>query len=131
MIKISKGDRVLEVTSGAYRVIYKATGWSPVEETPAAAPQEPAEGVSEVGDSNPTPEALTASEELQEPQEDSEPQEDLEDLESQESSGESEDETLNRMSNDELRQYASLLGIQTKDLKGRKKLMEAIKAHQK
>lgn len=119
MIKISKGGRVLEVTSGAYKAIYKATGWSPVGETPVAAPQEPAEGVSEVGDSNPTPEAITASEE---------PQGDLEDLES---SGESGDETLNKMSNDELRQYASLLGIQTKDLKGRKKLMEAIKAHQK
>lgn len=128
MIKISKGGRVLEVTSGAYKAIYKATGWSPVGETPVAAPQEPAEGVSEVGDSNPTPEAITASEEPQEPQEDPEPQGDLEDLES---SGESGDETLNKMSNDELRQYASLLGIQTKDLKGRKKLMEAIKAHQK
>lgn len=119
MIKISKGGRVLEVTSGAYKAIYKATGWSPVEETPVAAPQEPAVGVSEVGGSNPTPEDSTASEEPQEPQED------------QEDSGESGDETLNKMSNDELRQYASLLGIQTKDLKGRKKLMEAIKAHQK
>lgn len=128
MIKISKGGRVLEVTSGAYKTLYKAAGWSPVEETPAAAPQEPAMGVSEAGDSNPTPEAFTASEE---PQEDQEDQGDLEDLESQEVPGESEDETLNKMSNDELRQYASLLGIQTKDLKGRKKLMEAIKAHQK
>lgn len=125
MIKISKGGRVLEVTSGAYKAIYKAAGWSPVEETPVAAPQEPAMGVSEAGDSNPTPEAPTAS---KEPQEDLE---DLEDPEPQEAFGESEDETLNKMSNDELRQYASLLGIQTKDLKGRKKLMEAIKAHQK
>ena len=116
MIKISKGGQVLEVTSGAYKAIYKATGWSPVEETPVAAPQEPAVGVSEAGGSNPTPEDSTASEELQEDQEASE---------------ESGDETLNKMSNDELRQYASLLGIQTKDLKGRKKLMEAIKAHQK
>lgn len=122
MIKISKGGRVLEVTSGAYKAIYKATGWSPVEETPAAAPQEPAEGVSEAGGSNPTPEDSTASEEPQEPQEDQE---------DQEASEESGDETLNKMSNNELRQYASLLGIQTKDLKGRKKLMEAIKAHQK
>lgn len=119
MIKIFKGDLVLEVTSGAYKVIYKAAGWSPVEETSVAAPQEPAVGVSEAGGSNPTPEDSTASEELQEPQED---------LEASEESG---DETLNKMSNNELRQYASLLGIQTKDLKGRKKLMEAIKAHQK
>lgn len=119
MIRISKGDLVLEVTSGAYKSIYRAAGWSPVEETPVAAPQEPAVGVSEAGDSNPTPEALTASEEPQGPQED------------QEASEESGDETLNKMSNNELRQYASLLGIQTKDLKGRKKLMEAIKAHQK
>lgn len=116
MIKISKGDLVLEVTSGAYKAIYRAAGWSPMEETPVAAPQEPAVGVSEAGGSNPTPEDSTASEEPQEPQEASE---------------ESGDETLNKMSNNELRQYASLLGIQTKDLKGRKKLMEAIKAHQK
>ena len=116
MIKISKGGQVLEVTSGAYKAIYKATGWSPVEETPVAAPQEPAVGVSEAGGSNPTPEDSTASEELQE------------DRKASEESG---DETLNKMSNDELTQYASLLGIQTKDLKGRKKLMEAIKAHQK
>lgn len=112
MIKISKGGRVLEVTSGAYKTIYKATGWSPVEETSAAAPQEPAVDVSEEGGSNPTPEAITASEEPQEAN----------------MGGE---ETLNKMSDDELKQYASLLGIQTKDLKGRKKLMEAIKAHQK
>lgn len=122
MIRIFKGDLVLEVTSGAYKAIYKATGWSPVEETLVAAPQEPAVGVSEAGGSNPTPEDSTASEEPQEPQEDQE---------DQEASEESGDETLNKMSNNELRQYASLLGIQTKDLKGRKKLMEAIKAHQK
>lgn len=119
MIKISKGGLVLEVTSGAYKAIYRAAGWSPMEETPIAAPQEPAVGVSEAGGSNPTPEDSTASEE---------PQEDQEDQEVSEESG---DETLNKMSNNELRQYASLLGIQTKDLKGRKKLMEAIKAHQK
>lgn len=125
MIKITKDGRVLEVTSGAYKAIYKATGWSPVEETPVSAPQEPAVDVSEEGGSNSTPEGHGASAEPQKPQED------LKDPEPQEASGESEDETLNKMSNDELRQYASLLGIQTKDLKGRKKLMEAIKAHQK
>lgn len=120
MIRISKGDRVLEVTSGAYKTIYRAAGWSPVEEIPAAAPQEPAVGVSEDGGSNPTPVDSTAPEEPQTASE-----------ESSEVSEEDGDETLNKMSNDELRQYASLLGIQTKDLKGRKKLMEAIKAHQK
>lgn len=112
MIKITKDGRVLGVTSGAYKAIYKATGWSPVEETSVAAPQEPAVDVSEEGGSNSTPEGHGVS---------AEPQED----------NMGEDETLNKMSNDELRQYASLLGIQTKDLKGRKKLMEAIKAHQK
>lgn len=122
MIKITKGGRVLGVTSGAYKAIYRAAGWSPVGETPVAAPQESAVGVSEAGGSNPTPEAFTAPEEPQEPQEDQE---------DQGASEESGNETLNKMSNNELRQYASLLGIQTKDLKGRKKLMEAIKAHQK
>lgn len=112
MIKITKGGRVLEVTSGAYKAIYKATGWSPVEETPVAAPQEPAVDVSEEGGSNSTPEDHGAS---------AEPQ----------GANMEDEETLNKMSDDELKQYASLLGIQTKDLKGRKKLMEAIKAHQK
>lgn len=112
MIKISKGHLVLEVTSGAYKAIYKAAGWSPVEETPVAAPQAPAGDVSEEGGSNPTSEGQEAS---------TEPQ----------GANMGEEETLNKMSEDELKQYASLLGIQTKDLKGRKKLMEAIKAHQK
>lgn len=112
MIKISKGGLVLEVTSGAYKAIYKAAGWSSVDETPAAASQKPAVDVSEEGGSNSTPEGHEASAEPQEAN----------------MGGE---ETLNKMSDDELKQYASLLGIQTKDLKGRKKLMEAIKAHQK
>ena len=112
MIKISKGHLVLEVTSGAYKAIYKAAGWSPVEETPAAAPQEPAVGVSGEGGSNSTPEGQEAS---------TEPQ----------GANTGEEETLNKMSDDELKQYASLLGIQTRDLKGRKKLMEAIKNHRK
>lgn len=112
MIKISKGDLVLKVTSGAYKSMYEAAGWSPVEETPAAAPQKPAVDVSEEGGSNSTPEGHEVS---------AKPQE----------AHTGEEETLNKMSDDELKQYASLLGIQTKDLKGRKKLMEAIKAHQK
>lgn len=112
MIKISKGNLVLEVTSGAYKAIYKAAGWSPVEETPAAVPQAPAVDVSGEGGSNSTPGDLEAS---------TKPQ----------GANMGEEETLNKMSDDELKQYASLLGIQTKDLKGRKKLMEAIKAHQK
>lgn len=112
MIKISKGHLVLEVTSGAYRAIYKAAGWSSVEETLVAAPQAPAVGVSGEGGSNSTPEGQEAS---------TEPQ----------GANMGEEETLNKMSDDELKQYASLLGIQTKDLKGRKKLMGAIKAHQK
>lgn len=111
MIKISKGGLVLEVTSGAYKAIYKAAGWSPVDETPTAAPQTPPVGVSGAGGSNPTPEDHTTPEK---------PQEDPT----------GEEETLNKMSDDELRQYASLLGIQTTGLKSRKKLMEAIKAHQ-
>ena len=111
MIKISKGGLVLEVTSGAYKAIYKAAGWSPVEETTTAAPQTPSGGVSGAGGSNPSPDAPTTPEEPQE-------------------GHTGEEETLNKMSDDELKQYASLLGIQTTDLKSRKKLMEAIKAHQ-
>ena len=112
MIKISKEGLVLEVSSGAYKTMYKAAGWSPVVETPAAAPQEPAVDVSGEGGSNSIPEGYEAS---------ADPQ----------GANMGDEETLNKMSDDELKQYASLLGIQTKDLKGRKKLMEAIKAHQK
>ena len=112
MIKISKGGLVLEVTSGAYKAIYKAAGWSPGEETPTAAPQKPAVGVSPEGGSNPTP---RGHEDSTEPQK----------------AHMGEEETLHKMSDDELKQYASLLGIQTRDLKGRKKLMEAIKNHRK
>lgn len=57
MVKISKGGRVLEVTSGAYKAIYKATGWSPVEETTVAAPQAPAVDVSGEGVVTPPPKA--------------------------------------------------------------------------
>ena len=109
MMKISKNGLVLEVTSGAYKSMYKAAGWSPVGETTAAAPQKPAVGVSQDGGSNSTPEDNEVSEEPQ-------------------GAHTGEEEILNKMSDDELRQYASLIGIQTKDLKGRKKLMEAIKA---
>lgn len=111
MIKIFKGDRVLEVTSGAYKAFYKAAGWSPVDETPTAAPQTPPVGVSGAVGSNPTSEDHTTPEKPQ-------------------GDHTGEEETLNKMSDDELRQYASLLGIQTTGLKSRKKLMEAIKAHQ-
>lgn len=112
MIKISKDGLVLEVSSGAYKTMYKAAGWSPVVETPAAAPQEPAVDFSGERGSNHTPEDHDGSEEPQ-------------------WANMGEEEILNKMSDDELKQYASLLGIQTKDLKGRKKLMEAIKAPQK
>lgn len=112
MIKISKEGLVLEVSSGAYKTMYKAAGWSPVVKTPAAAPQEPAVDFSGEGGSNSTPEDNEVSEEPQEAHTE-------------------EEEILNKMSDDELRQYASLIGIQTKDLKGRKKLMEAIKVHPK
>lgn len=112
MMKISKNGLVLEVTSGAYKSMYKAAGWSPVRETIAAAPQKPAGGVSQEGGSNPPPKGHEAP---------TEPQK----------AHTGEEETLHKMSDDELKQYASLLGIQTRDLKGRKKLMEAIKNHRK
>ena len=41
------------------------------------------------------------------------------------------EDTLSNMTEDELRQYASLLGIKVKDLKTREKLIRSIKAHQK
>lgn len=128
MVKITNGDLVLKVTGGAFRSIYAPAGWVEVGETPAMVPEEPAVGSQETGGSNHTAdpvEAPNGHSEASEGPEGEEPPgghtgEDLTD-----------EETLAGMTDVELKQYASLLGIKTKGLKTKEELMKAIKAHQK
>lgn len=115
MLKISKGNMVLEVTMGAFKTIYGPSGWAVVEDTPVESPQEPSEAPGEAGGSIPTPDPETPPEDHSE---------------ASEADQNSDEKVLSEMTEDELRQYASLLGIKVKDLKTREKLVEAIKAHQ-
>lgn len=113
MLKIYKGNMVLEVPKGSYKSIYAPSGWAVVEDTPVEPPQEPSPAPVEGEDSNTTPNQEPSPEA---PQEDQTP--------------ESEDDVLSKMSESELRQYASLLGIKVRDFKTKDKLVKAIKAHQ-
>lgn len=116
MIKITNGDLVLKVSSGAFKSIYAPAGWVEVGETPAMVPEEPSVGSQETGGSNHTADPEGASDGSPEGSNGDDSQD-----------GE---DTLQNMSEVELKQYASLLGIKTKTLKTREELMEAIKAHQ-
>lgn len=108
MLRITNGKQTLIVSKGAFKEMYSSSGWAVVDNTPAMPPQEPAVTPGEGGGSKPTanPETPTDAH-----------------------SGATEEETLQNMSEVELKQYASLLGIKTKTLKTREELMEAIKAH--
>lgn len=101
MLKITNGTQHLIVSKGAFKELYSHSGWAVVDETPATPPQE-LEG------SKPTANPETPTDAHSEA---------------------TEEETLQNMSEVELKQYASLLGIKTKGLKTREELVEAIKAH--
>lgn len=116
MVKITNGDLVLKVTGGAFRSIYAPAGWVEVGETPAMAPEEPPVGSRETGGSNHTADPGEAPEGHSGASDGADTQD--------------EENTLQNMSDVELKQYASLLGIKTKGLKTKEELMEAIKAHQ-
>lgn len=94
MITIQKGNMTREVSRSAFKSIYSLTGWVEVEvESPQDTSQEPAVapgGSSDPSDSDNTPKDENASEEL---------------LGSK----------ISNMSNKELKQYASLLGIDTQN----------------
>ena len=110
MLRITNGEQTLIVSKGAFKELYSSSGWAVVDDTPAMPPQEPAVTPGEGGGSNHTT-----------------------DPENHSDGGDTQDEenTLQNMSEVELKQYASLLGIKTKTLKTREELMEAIKSHQK
>lgn len=111
MLRITRGGQTLLVPKGAFRELYSPLGWV-VEGSSPTAPQWPAMGVSEEGEgggTTPYPET---------PSSDSEPNKNLD-----------EESILQNMSEVELKQYASLLGIKTRNLKTREELMGAIRSH--
>lgn len=110
MLRITREGKTLLVPKGAFRELYSPLGWV-VEGCSPTAPQGPAMGSSGKGGGDTIPHPET-------PPNDPEPNKNLD-----------EEVILQNMSEVELRQYASLLGIKTKDLKTRKGLMEAIKSH--
>lgn len=108
MLKIYKGGMTLEVPKGAFKSIYAPSGWTMMDYTPKIPPMGPSEDFMGEGVVTIPPSTENGSEEPQEL---------------------SEEETLNNMTDVELKQYASLLGIGVKNLKTRKDLMEAIRSH--
>lgn len=116
MLRITNGKQILTVSKGAFKELYSPSGWVVVDNTPAIPLQEPAEGPGGGGDSKPTIPVNNLPEG---------PSNGLDGDESLD-----EEDTLQNMSEIELKQYASLLGIKTKTLKTREELMRAIKAHQ-
>lgn len=105
MVKITNGEQTLIVSRGAFRELYLPSGWLEVGNTPFITPQELPKAPMGNGDGKPT----TDPEEL--------------------SVAHSEEDAINGMSEMELKQYASLLGIKTKNLKTREDLLAAIRSH--
>lgn len=114
MLRITRGGQTLLVPKGAFRELYSPLGWV-VEGSSPIAPQWPAMGVSKGGEGDTTSYPETSPDT---PASNPEPNRDLD-----------EESILQNMSEVELKQYASLLGIKTKNLKTREGLMEAIKSH--
>lgn len=114
MLRITRGGQTLLVPKGAFRELYSPLGWV-VEGSSPIAPQWPAMGVREEGEGDTTPDPETPS---GAPSSDPESNKNLD-----------EEGILQNMSEVELKQYASLLGIKTKNLKTREGLMEAIRSH--
>lgn len=117
MLRITDGKQILTVSKGAFKELYSQSGWVVVDDAPAMPTQEPAVTPGEGGGSNHTAVVKDSS--------------DGPYMASGGDDTQDEENTLQNMSEIELKQYASLLGIKTKTLKTRKELMEAIKAHQK
>lgn len=115
MLRITRGGQTLLVPKGAFRELYSPLGWV-VEGSSPTASQWPAMGVNGEGEGNntiPNPETPSDA-----------PSSDLESNKNLDEEG-----ILQNMSEVELKQYASLLGIKTKNLKTREELMEAIRSH--
>ena len=114
MLRITRGGQTLLVPKGAFKELYSPLGWV-VEGSSPTASQWPAMGVSEEGEGGTTPDPETS------------PDTSASDPEFNKNLDE--EGILQNMSEVELKQYASLLGIKTKNLKTREDLMEAIRSH--
>lgn len=115
MLRITNGEQTLIVSKGAFKELYSSSGWAVVDGTPTIPLQEPAVAPGRGGGSNHT----TGPENHSDGHSVGSEVDDIQD----------EENTLQNMSEVELKQYASLLGIKTKTLKTREELMEAIRAH--
>lgn len=116
MLRITNGEQTLIVSKGAFKELYSPSGWAVVDDTPAMPPQEPAVTPGEGGGSNHTAGPENPSDGHFGGSDGADTQD--------------EENTLQNMTDVELKQYASLLGIKTKGLKTKEELMKAIKAHQ-
>lgn len=106
MIDIKKGAIKVRVSKGAYQTHFKPYGWTPVSKRPATPPPEPPKVTEEPPKGNNTPDPEDGSKGPQT----------------------SSKEDLSKMSDEALKQYASLLGIKTKDLKTREEILKAIES---
>lgn len=116
MLRITNGRQVLMIPKGAFKEMYSHSGWEVVDDTPSMSPQEFVMAPEEGEGSNHTAESQDSSDDPY--------------MASGEDNAQDGEDILQNMSEVELKQYASLLGIKTKTLKTREELMKAIKAHQ-
>lgn len=120
MAKIHKGSQTLEVTKGAYRAIYAPLGWSleaSVEPTQAELPE------GEENSSTTPPEQ--PQNDFQQESEDFEAEDEYQD---EDTSEELSEKPLSEMSFDELKQYASELGLEYAGIRSKKELRALIKS---
>lgn len=116
MAKIHKGSQTLEVTKGAYKSIYAPLGWSletSVEPTQAELPE------GEENSSTMPPE---------QPQNDSQQESEGFEAEDEYQDEELSEKPLSEMSFDELKQYASELGLEYVGIRSKKELRALIKS---
>lgn len=106
MIDIKKGDIKVRVPKSAYQTHFKPYGWTTVGKEPATPSSEPPKESEEPSKGNNTPGSEDGSKGPQT----------------------SSKEDLSKMSDEALKQYASLLGIKTKDLKTREEILKAIES---
>ena len=105
MLKITKEGKTITVTKGAFKEVYSHCGWVEVPENVATPAEKSYVASQRVSDSESVTTPKNSNSENYTP---------------------SDKDVLEGMSDEELRQYASLLGIKLKELKGREALMKAI-----
>lgn len=124
MMKITNGVDVITVTEGAYKGIFKAQGFFPVENTQEKAPvsveaTEITAVASEVDPGEVTTEGETQQSEDKNLVSESEPEDESEDLS---------EIPLSEMTNRQLTAYAHQLGVDIKGLKSKKEVIARIRA---